>query len=319
LACSNEGSEFIHKLVKEQKLDQLVLGACSCCSLDQVCYSCTYQRIRCKENLGVFNKLREHIDLEFVNIREQCAWVHSTDKNIASAAAETLIRSTLSRLDDGRTSPLVPDQKSRSVAVIGSSPAAEISIDLLGRAGIETDQIQEIPKKMLRTGGGYLIINNDVEVLADLILLAPRDKREFNRLVKAHQMLNGLSILGTMTDQRELLNYGVVICPLGLKPEEASEGAVAQIISWMIRLDRSDVNNSAVVDPLRCRACATCQEVCGFGIPGIVEDSFGRHAEIDPQLCLGCGICAAQCPSGAITPGFTHEYVLEGIFDAILG
>jgi ferredoxin len=318
-ACSKEGAESIRGLIKNRKLDQLVLGACSCCSLDQICYSCTYQRMRCKENLGVFNTIKGQIDLEFVNIREQCAWVHPRDNKIATVVAERLIKSTLSRLRDGRSAQLIPDQKSRRVAVIGGSPAAEISLDLMDRAGIQMDRIQGIPKEMLRTGGGYLLNNGEEEIKADLILLAPRDKRELNRLKKAHKMMNGRSIIGTINDQRELMDYGILICPPGLEPVAASEGAVAQIISWLMRLDRSDVNNSAVVSPLRCRACGTCQEVCGFGIPDIVEDGLGRHAVIDPQLCLGCGICAAQCPSGAITPGSTPEYVLEGIFDAILG
>ena len=318
IACSKEGAESIQGLIKDQNLDGLILGACSCCSLDQICYSCTYQRMRCKENLGIFNKLKGQVDLEFVNIREQCAWVHPHDKNIATGVAERLIKSTLSRLSTGSTSPLVLDQKPRRVAVIGSGPAADSSLALLDQAGIHFDRIPDLPKQMLRTGGGYQIKNGKMEVKADLILLAPQDKRELNRLGKAHQMLNGRAVIGTITDQRELMNYGIVICPQNLEPEVAGEGAVAQILSWMNRLIRPDMDNSAVVDPLRCRACGTCQEVCGFGIPEIIEDSFGRHAAIDPRLCLSCGICAAQCPSGAITPGSTPEYVLEGMIYALL-
>ena len=318
LACSKEGAESILGWIKSKRLDQLLLGACSCCSLDQICYSCTYQRMRCKENLGIFDLLNDQIDLEFVNIREQCAWVHPQDKKIATAVAEKLIKSTLSRLNTERTISLAPDQKTRRVAVIGSSPAAELSMDLLEGAGIQSDRIHDIPKQILRTGGGYKFNNGEEEIKADLILLAPRDKRELNRLGKAHQMLNGRSVVGTISDQRELMNYGIVICPFGLDLVAASEGAIAQIISWLNRLNRLDDYNFAVVDPLRCRACGTCQEVCGFGIPDIEEDHFGRHASIDPQLCLGCGICAAQCPSGAITPGSIPEFVLEGMIDAIL-
>jgi NADPH-dependent glutamate synthase beta subunit-like oxidoreductase/formate hydrogenlyase subunit 6/NADH:ubiquinone oxidoreductase subunit I len=318
LACSREGAKSIQDLIKGQNIGQLVLAACSCCSLDQICYSCTYQRMRCKENLGVFDQIKSHVDLEFVNIREQCAWVHSQNRGTATTVAERLIKSTLSRLQAGTIARLAPDLKPRTVGVIGGGLAAERSLDLLDRAGIQMVRIQYLPKEIFRNGGGYLIKNGKQIIKTDLILLAPKDKRELTRLGKAYHLLNGRAVIGTITDQRELLNYGVVICPPDLEPEIASEGAVAQILSWMYRLIWSDLDNSAEVDPLRCRACGTCQEVCGFGIPDIAEDDFGRHATIDPRLCLGCGICAAQCPSGAITPGSTPEYVLEGMINAIL-
>ena len=237
---------------------------------------------------------------------------------VATAVAERLIKSTLSRLHFTPIAHSAPDLKRRKVGIIGSGPAAESSLVLLNRAGIQLDRIYDLPKEMLRTGGGYLIKNGKEVVKTDLILLAPQDKREMSRLKKAHHMPNGRAVIEVITDQRELMNYGVIIYPPGLAPEMASAGAVAQILSWMNRLAWSDFNNSAVVDPLRCRACGTCQEVCGFGIPDIIESDFGRHAVIDPSLCLGCGICAAQCPSGAITPGSTPEYVLEGMINAIL-
>ena len=73
--------------VAEQNLNRVVLAACSCCAVDQVCYSCTYQRVRCKDNL-----LGRHFDpgnplFEFVNIREQCAWIHEGDPQGATATA----------------------------------------------------------------------------------------------------------------------------------------------------------------------------------------------------------------------------------------
>ncbi len=52
-SCSPEAAQAIRDAAQAHALDGIVLAACSCCTLDQVCYSCTYQRVRCKTNLGL--------------------------------------------------------------------------------------------------------------------------------------------------------------------------------------------------------------------------------------------------------------------------
>ena len=54
-SCTHEAGKTISEMVSFLDLNQVVLAACACCSLDQVCYSCTYQRIRCKQNFGLFD------------------------------------------------------------------------------------------------------------------------------------------------------------------------------------------------------------------------------------------------------------------------
>ena len=139
-----------------------------------------------------------------------------------------------------------------------------------------------------------------------------------NRLVKKHRLPNDRFVLDTPDDHNKNLDLGLIICPPKVDPEITGKAAAAQIAAWVNRTNNQDTTIAAVVDWSRCRACSTCLEVCGFGIPEIVEDQSGRHAAIDPGLCLGCGICAAHCPSGAITPGSAPETVLEDMLDVIL-
>ena len=53
---------------------------------------------------------------------------------------------------------------------------------------------------------------------------------------------------------------------------------------------------AARVDPDRCVACGTCEEVCPVG-----AISVGDIAWVDPALCVGCGLCIDECPQGALS------------------
>ena len=83
-SCSTEGTRKIKEIVDAKQLEHVVIAGCTCCNIDQVCYSCTYQRVRCKDQLHIFESsplsgsknLNDGEKFFFLNIREQCAWVH---------------------------------------------------------------------------------------------------------------------------------------------------------------------------------------------------------------------------------------------------
>ncbi len=71
----------------------------------------------------------------------------------------------------------------------------------------------------------------------------------------------------------------------------------------------------ATVNPIRCRACGQCVDLCEFHAPTLAEGPDGLlTATINPSLCKGCGTCASWCPSGAITARhFTDRQILAQI------
>jgi NADPH-dependent glutamate synthase beta subunit-like oxidoreductase/coenzyme F420-reducing hydrogenase delta subunit/NAD-dependent dihydropyrimidine dehydrogenase PreA subunit len=89
-ACHADGAEIIRAAMAEKAPDGAVLAACSCCALDQICASCTTQRIRCKERLGVWSETAD-IPMSYVNVREQCAFVHANDPMGATAKVGDMI------------------------------------------------------------------------------------------------------------------------------------------------------------------------------------------------------------------------------------
>lgn len=106
-ACLPEGIATLRQATIG--LDGAVLAACSCCTLEHICYSCTSQRVRCREGLGVWNGGGD-LPLpswawEYVNLREHCAWVH--DPHEALEAAADLLAAATARLRVGPSVPLV--------------------------------------------------------------------------------------------------------------------------------------------------------------------------------------------------------------------
>ena len=55
----------------------------------------------------------------------------------------------------------------------------------------------------------------------------------------------------------------------------------------------------AEVNPVLCRACDRCTDVCEFD--AVHVDPEGLVAAVDETACEGCGKCTVVCPTGAIT------------------
>ena len=96
-ACTEAGAEEIASRVAESQLNRVVLAACRCCNSEQVCYSCTDRRMMCQRYLNEHLILPHNTIVEFVNIREQCAWAHKDDPLGATHKAVQMISAGVAR------------------------------------------------------------------------------------------------------------------------------------------------------------------------------------------------------------------------------
>jgi ferredoxin len=322
-SCSPKGSSIIDAAVNDHNLNRVVLAACSCCNIDQVCYSCTYQRVRCKENFGLFDRI-QHSQIgvgstrfELVNIREQCAWVHSDDPPVATEIASKLIEATIARAITSPGKRSGARSISKTATLIGNGPAAPLSEKALTQLGIESHWVKEIPKEINRSEGFYNAILAEKSWRSATLILVPKNKREKDKLMAAFGQEGKRPRINTRWGGLESHRPGVFFIDPKMDAAVSGSAAAARVKAWIGRTENRPPT-AAIVDPDRCRACNTCIEVCEYGAPELVETN-GRYASwIDPAMCQACGTCAAHCPSGAITAGCTTDAQLEAMLDVIL-
>jgi len=317
-SCSEEAADEMREIIQEQNLGKVILAACTCCSLDQVCFSCTYQRLRCKENLGVFSSLETIIPIEFVNIREQCAWVHMDNPEKATATAKSLIKTALARLRFTESGEPLISLDPKRVLILGNGPAGQVCSSSLNQLGISAEITEDISSKILRVGGHFQINNEISEVQTDLLVITPADEEELGKFRDILKMTDGRPLLPLENNQTNSLDFGVLVTAPEVDAVISGQAAAARIAAWISRINSRAASSAVEVDKSRCRGCGTCVEVCGFGIAELYQEASGRYSRIDPKLCLGCGICAALCPSGAITSKSASDMQLEEMLGAIL-
>jgi NADPH-dependent glutamate synthase beta subunit-like oxidoreductase/Pyruvate/2-oxoacid:ferredoxin oxidoreductase delta subunit len=304
-SCGPDGAATIEEAMAAHDLDRALLAACSCCTVDQVCYSCTFQRLRTRLNLAALDALVPRLD--FVNIREQCAWAHQDHPALATAKANHLIAAGVARLAQAgkqrRTQVVVDDP----VLVVGGGPAAETSMRTLFSIGMRavcsTDRVAA-----LHGGLGRFVIT-----------LQPNGKGLARDVIAS-------AVVATPASDAEAKHWavwekypGVVVCA----PSEDSAKAGAAVAARVGALLGSGCLpadlNTAHVNPLRCRACGDCGRLCEYGAIEVRAVAGGRqYARVDAAACRGCGLCAAHCPSNAITAGSATETQIEAMLQAIL-
>ncbi|MBU1661522.1 MAG: 4Fe-4S binding protein, partial [Chloroflexi bacterium] len=318
-SCSTEAAEAIGGMVTTHELSKVVLAACSCCSIDQVCYSCTYQRVRCKDNLGVFASPGNSALFEFVNIREQCAWTHRNDPQAATVKATAIVSAAVAGARAAAADrPVVAQPIERSALILGDGAAVQTCRVTLSRQGIAVRHIEGLPDQVRRTGGQYTVTQGDDVWRASALTLAPRSADEVKQLLTAFGHNGDKPRPDTAWGGLDTLWPGVYYCGPDVDPTVAGAAAAARVAAWLGRAENRRIASTiAFVDPSRCRACGTCVEICEFA-PELVGGDPQRTAWIDALICIGCGTCAAHCPSGAITAGSATNAQLEAMLSAML-
>jgi len=139
--CGLEGRQFIQEKIAEHGLNRVIIAACT-----PKLYEYHFREVVKEAGLNPYL-------LEIVNLREQCAWVHSEQKEEATEKAKALIKMTIAKL--GLAEPIKREVISlaKSGLVVGGGIAGLTAALHLAKQGVEvhllekTDQLGGIARR----------------------------------------------------------------------------------------------------------------------------------------------------------------------------
>jgi NADPH-dependent glutamate synthase beta subunit-like oxidoreductase/NAD-dependent dihydropyrimidine dehydrogenase PreA subunit len=140
-SCTEDGAKFIQDKVKSENISHVVLAACRCCNLEQVCFSCTDRRVKCQNYLNIV--LPPEINIEFANIREQCAWVHKDDREGAINKAIELITTGIMRAQRLKSAVYELRPVTNQVVIVGTSISGLAAARILAAKGYKVEFISK--------------------------------------------------------------------------------------------------------------------------------------------------------------------------------
>lgn len=131
--CAEPGQELIKKVIKEHKLDRVVVASCS-----PRMHEPTFRR--CIESGGLNPYL-----LEMANIREHCSWVHPDDIEKATFKATELVRMAVAKVlnNESLQRSTIPITK-RALVIGGGIAGIQAALDI-ANAGHIVDVVEKEP------------------------------------------------------------------------------------------------------------------------------------------------------------------------------
>lgn len=220
----------LDKLMKysaEAKVGKVIISACSPYPFEEK-FKKTLAKIGVDTN-----------QIEIVNLREGCAWVHD-DKSHATEKAKDLISMAHEKLRIQETQKVIGKPSSQKVLVIGGGIAGITSAFRIAESGYEVDLLERSSK----LGGNALDIYYTIEGLdVQEYLKALIDKVEKNDLVNVHLNSEVLKVMGNAGNFIAIMNtkdgettnhYGSVIIATGaveIEPREYQFGEHDSVIT----------------------------------------------------------------------------------------
>ncbi|MGC8828065.1 MAG: FAD-dependent oxidoreductase, partial [Anaerolineae bacterium] len=155
--CSEPGQELIRRKIAEEKLDGIVVAACS-----PTMHEATFRRNA--ESAGL-NPYR----VEIANIREQASWVHAKDPDAATRKAIEVIRTIIEKVRyDEELLPFTLPVVRRALVIGGGIAGIQAALDIAeaGFPVLLVEREERLGGRMAQLSGTYFNFEPAGDLLA---------------------------------------------------------------------------------------------------------------------------------------------------------
>jgi heterodisulfide reductase subunit A len=264
-SCSQDTQDAISDIIKEKKLNRVVIAACTP-----------------KTHEGLFQETLTNAGInkylfDMANIRNQCSWIHAKEPEKATQKAKDLVRMTTAKVALHEPLPEPTLEIDQSGLVIGGGVAGIIAAQTLADQGYHThllereDRLGGQANKLYQTWQEEDIQTNldsmiksveENELIHIHLNTEITDVDGFVGNFETHIKENGTKENGT----RETLKHGITIISTGateLKPKEHLYGEDDRVITGL-ELDQKLLNND---EDLKSQDTAVFIQCVGSRIP----------------------------------------------------
>ena len=253
-SCSQDTQEKITQIIKEQKLNRVVVAACTPRTHEPLFQETVL-------NAGINKYL-----FEMANIRNQCSWVHSNDNEAATQKAKDLVRMAVSKV--GLLAPLSDPEiaMTQSALVIGGGLSGITAAKNLAQQGYLTYLVE----KSNELGGQALSLyetwqGEDIQKNLTALINDIETEKNINILKNAEikQVTGFVGNFQTTIEsagKEQTIDHGVAIIATGaeeFKPDQYLYGEDPRVLTGL-NLDRKFIDNDLSLNEINSAVFIQC-------------------------------------------------------------
>jgi len=239
-SCSQDTQEQITQVIKEQKLNRVVVAACTPRTHEPLFQETVL-------NAGINKYL-----FEMANIRNQCSWVHSNEKDAATEKAIDLVRMAVSKVS--LLQPLADPEiiMNQSALVVGGGLSGITAARNLAQQGYLTHLIEKNDAlggqavNLYETWQGEDVQQNLTRLISDIESDQNINILTNTQVKKVGGFVGNFQTTVENAGKEQVIEHGVAIIATGaveLKPDEYLYGEDPRVLT-ALELDRKFIDNS---------------------------------------------------------------------------
>lgn len=253
-SCSQDTQEKMTQVIKEQKLNRVVVSACS-----PLTHEILFQET--VANAGINKYL-----FEMANIRNQCSWVHGGDAKAGTEKAKDLVRMAVAKvaLFEPMSEPQI--KINQTALVIGGGLAGMSAAKNLAVQGYRTCLIEKDgvlggqARNLYQTWKGENVQQNLAKLIQEVQSNPKIDVYLNTELKQVEGFVGNFKSTLQMNGNEKVLEHGIAIVATGaseLKPDQYLYGKDPRVLT-RLELDRRFINQDASLGKIRSAVFILC-------------------------------------------------------------